>query len=400
MATLPLKIFCAVSGGVLACISYFKVREPDDAYRLILKDRPEERLARLTKRERRFVEFASAEYAGQIFMTPGDFLASVLERNPRPCIRRKILTHDELAYFHRHVPPVGQNTTMLFRKLSDSGILSFADYLFLLSVLTRPESGFRIVFDMFDTDGNQRIDHSEFIVIQKILGRTLKERSDDEDTIKTLSRLTSKTDRQISANEYTEARKDIVTTLQVHFFGIHGNGTLRYAEFYNFMKHLQQEVLQIEFGRYSRGRNFISDEEFAHLLLSYMNLKPQQYDQYLQRIHNIGVSRHSVTYEEFESFCQVLHNLDDFVVAMRFFYSVKKAISKDEFTQAVRICSGKKVDAHLIDLVFALFDEDCDGYVSLNEFLVMMKNKLRFRCDHQPVGMKAFKRCMRQEMRY
>ncbi|XP_062702731.1 calcium uptake protein 3, mitochondrial-like [Aedes albopictus] len=399
MASISLKVLCTLGGGVLACISYFKVREPSEPYRLISKERPEELQAKLTKRERRFVDFASAEYAGQIYMTPGDFLASVLERHPMPCLRRKILTKDELAHFHKQVPPVDQNTSMLFRKLSDSGILSFADYLFLLSVLTRPESGFRIVFDMFDTDGNQRIDHSEFITIRQILGRTLKERNADEDTRKTLTRLTSKAGRPKLTNGDYEAERNIATTLQVHFFGMRGTDTLKYSEFHNFMKHLQQEVLQIEFGRYSRGRNYISDEEFAHLLLNYTHLKPHQYGQYLQRIHNMGDHR-TVTYDEFEAFCQVLHNLDDFVVAMRFFYSVKRAISKDEFAQAVRICAGSKVDAHLIDLVFALFDEDNDGYVSLNEFLLMMKNKLRFRCDYQPVGVKAFKRCMRQEMRY
>lgn len=40
-------------------------------------------MAKLTARERRFVQFASTEYAGQLYMTPQDFLESVIEAEPR-----------------------------------------------------------------------------------------------------------------------------------------------------------------------------------------------------------------------------------------------------------------------------------------------------------------------------
>ncbi|XP_065073845.1 calcium uptake protein 3, mitochondrial-like [Ochlerotatus camptorhynchus] len=400
MTTPSFKLLCALSGGFLVCISYLKARNPYDAYRATVLNSAEEKLAKLTKRERRFVEFASAEYAGQIYMTPRDFLESVLEREPKPCLRRKILTNDEISHFHAGVPSVQYNTCMMFRKLSNSGIISFADYLFLLSVLTRPEGGFRIAFEMFDTDGNQQIEHDEFIVIRQILGRSLKERKTDDDTRKTLIRLMPKND-QSKLKDYNDVNKnqvDAMTTLQIHFFGEKGTDALSYAHFYQFMKHLQQEVLQIEFERYAKGRDYISDEEFAFILLNYTHLKPHQYGEYLKRIENLE-ERHPVTYEQFEGFCQVLHNLDDFSVAMRFFYSVKKTISKDEFAHAVRICSGSKLGGHIIDVVFALFDEDCDGLVSYSEFFVMMKNKSRFRCGYHPLGAGAFKRCLRREMK-
>lgn len=31
-----------------------------------------------------------------------------------------------------------------------------------------PKSGFKIAFNMFDTDGNQRVDKDEFLVVSKI----------------------------------------------------------------------------------------------------------------------------------------------------------------------------------------------------------------------------------------
>lgn len=38
---------------------------------------------KLTSRERRFIKFASVEYGGQLYMTPQDFLESVVEQEPR-----------------------------------------------------------------------------------------------------------------------------------------------------------------------------------------------------------------------------------------------------------------------------------------------------------------------------
>lgn len=40
-------------------------------------------ISKLTARERRFIKFASSEYDGQLYMTPQDFLESVVEQEPR-----------------------------------------------------------------------------------------------------------------------------------------------------------------------------------------------------------------------------------------------------------------------------------------------------------------------------
>lgn len=38
---------------------------------------------KLTSRERRFLRFASVEYDGQLYMTPQDFMESVVDTEPR-----------------------------------------------------------------------------------------------------------------------------------------------------------------------------------------------------------------------------------------------------------------------------------------------------------------------------
>lgn len=42
-----------------------------------------EKAIKLTSRERRFIKFASVEYQGQLYMTPQDFLDSVVEQEAR-----------------------------------------------------------------------------------------------------------------------------------------------------------------------------------------------------------------------------------------------------------------------------------------------------------------------------
>lgn len=42
-----------------------------------------EKAVKLTMREQRFIKFASVEYDGQLYMTPQDFLDSVVESEPR-----------------------------------------------------------------------------------------------------------------------------------------------------------------------------------------------------------------------------------------------------------------------------------------------------------------------------
>lgn len=42
-----------------------------------------EKAVKLTTRERRFIKFASVEFDGQLYMTPQDFLESVVEQDAR-----------------------------------------------------------------------------------------------------------------------------------------------------------------------------------------------------------------------------------------------------------------------------------------------------------------------------
>ncbi|XP_058452223.1 calcium uptake protein 3, mitochondrial isoform X3 [Malaya genurostris] len=413
------KYLCFV-GGSLAAVAYARNRQQPRVYALQLrKDEVTDKAIKLTARERRFIKFASVEFDGQIYMTPQDFLESVVEQEPRPRLKRKALTPDEVQKLKDGTPQLKHGSSQLFRSLRDKGIISYTEYLFLLSVLTKPHSGFRIAFNMFDTDGNQRVDKDEFLVIRQLLGGSLKDRDLDDATRKAMEKIFSfawKGKRGIESKEGEEPdehddyvddeqglqrKHKVDTTLQIHFFGKKGNQDLQYDGFYNFMKNLQTEVLELEFCEFSKGHERISEVDFAKILLRYTYLDTDEYDNYLDRLLDREAKEKGVSFDEFRQFCQFLNNLDDFSIAMRMYTLADQPISKDEFGRAVKICTGSELNSHLIDTVFAIFDEDGDGLLSYKEFIAIMKDRLHrgFKSNVKSEGWEAFKHCLKQEMR-
>ncbi|XP_035207069.1 calcium uptake protein 2, mitochondrial-like isoform X4 [Stegodyphus dumicola] len=322
-------------------------------------------MSQLTQRERRFIKFASVEYDGQLYMTPQDFLDSVTDTDPRPRLKRKVLTKKELHSLYDSTPPRRKGSTNLFRSLHEKGIISYTEYLFLLSVLTKPQSGFRIAFNMFDTDGNQRVDKKEFLV-----------EDDDFDTVD--------------------------TTLLIHLFGKKGNEDLSYDDFYRFMDNLQTEVLELEFTEFSRGMPTISEVDFARILLRYTLVHSSDYEAYIERVHERIPDEKGISFAQFKAFCQFLNNLDDFSIAMRMFTFANRPISQEEFHRAVAICTGHSLDSNLVNAVFQIFDEDGDGQLSYKEFIAIMRDRLHRGFKSHLVkteGWDAFKSCIKTEMR-
>ncbi|CAM6031441.1 unnamed protein product, partial [Sphagnum compactum] len=72
-----------------------------------------------------------------------------------------------------------------------------------------------------------------------------------------------------------------------------------------------------------------------------------------------------------------------------------------EFARAVKICTGFELNKHLIETVFAIFDEDGDGLLSYKEFIAIMKDRLHrgFKSVAKAEGFEAFKQCLKAEMK-
>ncbi|XP_013779721.1 calcium uptake protein 3, mitochondrial-like isoform X2 [Limulus polyphemus] len=372
----------------------------------------------LTSREKRFVKFASVEYRGQIYMTPQDFLESVTETEPRPRLRRRRLTQKDLEYIQEVTPSRNKGNTKLFRSLHDIGIISYTEYLFLLSVLTKPQSGFHIAFNMFDTDGNKKVDKKEFLVVQHVVVSSLFRRTSGklglytgvqpkllEQIFSKVARNTLKKTEEKTNNSQLDdslASMAVNTTLLVHLFGKKGKETLCFDDFYRFMDNLQTEVLELEFMEFSHGMPTISEVDFASILLRYTYVHSDDYEAYIQRVQEQIPEEKGITFEQFKAFCQFLNNLDEFAIAMRMFTFANQPISQEEFHRAVKICTGHNLDKNLVNTVFQVFDSDGDGHLSYKEFIAIMRDRLHrgFRSHLvKNEGWEAFKTCVKNEMK-
>ncbi|NXG89070.1 MICU3 protein, partial [Stercorarius parasiticus] len=225
-----------------------------------------------TPREQRFRRFASLEFEGQLYMTPYDFIQAVTSDEPK---RKQEFYIDKIARENAsgelnqilmETPPVWKGSSKLFRNLNEKGVISYTEYLFLLCILTKPHAGFRIAFNMFDTDGNEMVDKKEFLVLQEIFRKKneKRERKGDEEkramlrlqlygyhtstnsVVKTegedlvprsywdtLRRSTSQalfSDLAERADDISSSLSD--TTLLVHFFGKKGKAELNFEDFY------------------------------------------------------------------------------------------------------------------------------------------------------------------------
>ncbi|XP_052792835.1 calcium uptake protein 3, mitochondrial-like isoform X4 [Mya arenaria] len=360
----------------------------------------------LTFREVRFQQFASVQYEGVIYMTPQDFLESVTEDVPRHTnngssarIGRSKLSKDEVEKWLYSTPNRRRGSKSLFRSMHNKGLISYTEYLFLLCVLTKPQSGFRIAFNMFDTDGNQIVDKKEFLVLESLFGKPVESGKGAE------KKSDSSEERKftVDGREIGSVMPIQDTTLLVHFFGRRGNDVLKYEDFHKFMENLQTEVIELEFLEFSKGMQTISEEDFARILLRYTNLDKTDIGECLQRVRSNTPEEKGISFDEFRQFSQFMNSLDDFTIAMNMYTYAQQPVSKEEFQRAVMICTGSTLNAHIVDTLFNIFDVDGDQHLSYKEFISIMKDrKYRGNRSHlqpTPRTWDAFKVCVKSEMK-
>ncbi|XP_078254071.1 calcium uptake protein 3, mitochondrial isoform X6 [Rhinoraja longicauda] len=353
----------------------------------------------VSSQEQRFRLFTSLEYDGQLFMTPQDFIESVTSDEPRGLKSRRSLSRQDLENMLTETPPVWKGSSRLFRTLRDKGLIAYTEYLFLLCILTKPHAGFKIAFNMFDTDGNEMVDKKEFLVLQEIFRKKNEKRGirgdDEEKSAQVL--LMSRIHDDEGGEQRAEESFLVDTTLLVHFFGRKGKVELNFDDFYKFMDNIQTEILETEFLSYSNGMTTISEEDFARTLLRYTNV--DNIGNYLESVRQRIPDEKGITFDEFRSFFQFLNNLEDFAIAMQMYNFANRSIGQDEFKRAIYVATGLKLSSHLVNTIFKIFDVDKDDQLSYKEFIGVMKDRLHrgFRGYKSTQGYRSFKVCLKKE---
>jgi hypothetical protein len=208
---------CLGMGGLAVSYALYKSRE--DHVMLPVLEATESKEVKMSKREKRYKEFASVMYNGDMYMTPRDFLESIVDDIPRPHSFR-VMDDKILSKALKSVPSTGNSN--MFRTLWNDGILTYPDYLFLLNALIKPVRHFEIVFKMIDVDGSNSIDIGEFDRMQVSIIRRQEHTKLD------------------IVNDTTKS------SLLVHLFGPRGNKKLSSDDLLKFINYLQVEVRQME----------------------------------------------------------------------------------------------------------------------------------------------------------
>ncbi|XP_050966578.1 calcium uptake protein 2, mitochondrial isoform X1 [Labeo rohita] len=353
----------------------------------------------VSMRRLRFNQFASMIYEEEPYMTPRDFLHSVMMEKVDPVhlikailqrkttehkdskmltckLQKKVLTKADVDDMIR-VASRAEAGNNMFRGIGDKGLISYTEYLFLLTILTKPQTGFHIAFKMLDIDGNEHVDKKEFQKLKRII-RPRKELLNQ------------------SGTELSDSVDEVNTTLQVFFFGKNGKNKLQYKDFCRFMEDLQAEVQEVEFLRFSKGMKTMRREDFADWLLHYTN--EQNNEAYWDNVRKRIPTGQSITFDEFKAFCLFTNHLEDFAFSVKMINDANRPIGLAEFKRAVKIATGHELSENVLDTVFKIFDLDGDNCLSHKEFLAVMKDRVLRGLRVQPQhGISGFWKCVKRE---
>nr|CAD7404039.1 unnamed protein product [Timema poppensis] len=276
------------------------MRQPDGKIlndcRLIMEY--ENRIRQYSTPDKVFRYFATLQVAHpngdshEVYMTPDDFLRSMTPGIKQP---------DGLGLdqYKRYDPKnvhmkleLALDEDSIFYKLGSSGLITFSDYIFLLTVLSTSRRHFEIAFRMFDLNGDGDVDSEEFEKVATLIRQQTSIGSRHRDHANTGNTF------KVSSSKYAIYRAiycvflidlyanidGVNSALTTYFFGPNMNQKLTIEKFLEFQQQLQREILSLEFQRKGPDENGnISEADFTELLLAYAGYPQKKKARMLKR---------------------------------------------------------------------------------------------------------------------
>ncbi|XP_062547929.1 calcium uptake protein 1 homolog, mitochondrial isoform X2 [Armigeres subalbatus] len=297
----------------------------------------------------------------EVFMTPIDFLTSMTPgmKQPDGLGLDQYKRYDARSVSTRLDLHLDSNS--IFYKLGAYGLISFSDYIFLLTVLSTSRRHFEIAFRMFDLNGDGDVDSEEFEKVANLIRQQ-----------------TSIGNRHRDHANTGNTFKGVNSALTTYFFGPKNDEKLTIEKFLDFQQQLQREILTLEFMRKNPDENGnISEADFAELMLAYAGYPQKKKVKKIKRVkkrfrdHGAGVSK-----EDYLNFFHFLNNINDVDTALTFYHIAGASIDQATLKHVAKTVAMVELTDHVIDVVFTIFDENMDGQLSNREFVAVMKNRL------------------------
>ncbi|KAK5972384.1 Calcium uptake protein 1 mitochondrial [Trichostrongylus colubriformis] len=298
----------------------------------------------------------------EVFMTPEDFLRSFTPgvMQPRKYGLDSYKIYQPEKYKHKF-----SDKKSIFYKLGENGLISFSDYLFLMTLLSTSPNDFALAFKIFDINGDGALDKEEFLKVQHLImsQTTVGQRHRDH--------ITPNSSFRVESN----------SALEHYFFGADGVGKLSASKFLEFQESLYSDILRMEFDRRDAldgVDGLISEVSFGELLLMHAQIPEKRQKLMLKRLKKkFKGSSQGISFEETHAFFRFLYHIDSVDMALHFHRMAGLPVDAKLLKRVAHKITGVHLNDHVLDVVVTLFDDNMDGKLSNNEMIAVMRRRMR-----------------------
>nr|XP_050867521.1 calcium uptake protein 1 homolog, mitochondrial isoform X1 [Vespula vulgaris] len=297
----------------------------------------------------------------EVLMTPDDFLRSMTPgiKQPDGLGLDQYKKYDPKNIHEKLELALDENS--IFYKLGSAGLITFSDYIFLLTVLSTSRRHFEIAFRMFDFNGDGDVDSDEFGKVATLIRQQ-----------------TSIGNRHRDHANTGNTFKGVNSALTTYFFGPNMKQKLTIEKFLDFQEQLQREILSLEFERRNPDENGkITEVDFTELLLAYAGYSDKKKAKMLKRVKKtFKENPKGINKEEYLKFFHFLNNINDVDTALTFYNIAGASIDQATLKHVAKTVAHVDLSDHVIQVVYTIFDENMDGQLSNREFVAVMKNRV------------------------
>ncbi|XP_077270279.1 mitochondrial calcium uptake 1 isoform X2 [Temnothorax americanus] len=297
----------------------------------------------------------------EVYMIPDDFLRAITPdlQQPRGLGLDQYKRYDPKNIHTKLELELDEDS--IFYKLGSAGLITFSDYIFLLTVLSTSRRHFEIAFRMFDFNGDGDVDSEEFGKVATLIRQ--------QTSIGTRHR-----DHATTGSTF----KGVNSALTTYFFGPQMNQKLTIEKFLDFQQQLQREILSLEFERRNPDEHGnITETDFTELLLAYAGYPAKKKAKMLKRVKKtFKEDPKGIGKEEYLKFFHFLNNINDVDTALTFYHIAGASIDQATLKHVAKTVAHVDLSDHIIQVVYTIFDENMDGQLSNREFVAVMKNRV------------------------
>ncbi|KAK9834607.1 hypothetical protein WJX74_005603 [Apatococcus lobatus] len=318
----------------------------------------EKRIRDLSPPDKVFEYFASEEReGGHRAMKPADLLCALVSVYPPDLSAAARTGH---LPGERHAGKGSEELESNFFKSLDSdgdGLLSFQEYMLLITLLSIPEQHVATAFQMMDLDDSGYIDYEEF---QRVC---------------TSIRSPSRPSKFLRTGLKVQTQ-DGMSGIYATFFGQDGTQKLSLSMLEKFLNRLHLELVHLEFSFYDeKNTGFITGKDFARSIVAGADVK--LIDSLLNRVDELDdrLASYKVSEQQFETFIKLERELQRLEVAIELYNRIAEKFDRSDLQRACRMITGHKLDPPLMDIIFHMFDTNHDGSLASKEFIKVLRQR-------------------------